>query len=350
MKSLAVLLSRISGRLRRLVIHKIGIGNSKVTYLNLGETRTTLSFSKLDSYSKSMQIEVFHPRDKVIEGHSYQARYLYSVEDVYLDLVTGIATSSKGAILAESSSWPESHLLLNALPRPPVFTSMFDAAEDQTIIAMPSNGFYHWFIEDLAPFIFAYKNTCNPIVLVYDKCPKYVASFLAAFKIKIQLCPRFMHLKNYTFTSKGQDTGWPHPKDIEVIRTFFSGSIKPLVKNKKIYISRLSSSRSPKFELELQETLANNGWLILETEKMSLIDQALILSQAQILCGVHGAGLSGMTWMKSGSMVIELGPSRFVPCFSRMSQICGHEYLRIEFNEDAINIPAEVTLQMALFI
>jgi capsular polysaccharide biosynthesis protein len=90
------------------------------------------------------------------------------------------------------------------------------------------------------------------------------------------------------------------------LRSFFAPNIREREDAKRVYISRLNSSRSPNFEKELVYRLREEGWEILNTESMSLIDQVNTISSASTLCGVHGAGLAGMIWMTSGSQVIEL--------------------------------------------
>jgi len=326
--------SRFNARLRRELIHRIGIGKTRITSLFFGETKSQVCWSREDLFSALMNIEAFHQRNRIDEGHTFQARYLVTVSDVYLDLLTGIVTSNKNSILSESSSWPPENLLLNAIPRPPGGSPFLDLTNERAIIALPSNGFYHWFVEDLAPFLFALGKLENPIILVYEDCPKYVEDLLKLLPFEKRKMPRFIHLESYTFATRGQDTGWPHPIDISTIRSFFQREISETVPGRKVYISRLSASRSPKFEQQLQESLEKEGWLILQTEKMTLEEQAIVISSADIMCGVHGAGLSGMIWMKEGSKVIELGTARFVPCFSRMSVFCSHSFTRIEYSAD----------------
>ena len=328
------LCSRINARIRRELIYRLGIGKSGITSLFFGEKKSAISWTRKDLFSNLLNIEAIHPRNEIEEGHTFQSRYLVTVNDIYLDLLTGIVTSNENAILSESSSWPPESLLLNAVPRPPTRSTPLDLSQGRPVIAIPSNGFYHWLIEDLAPFLFALRKLENPIILANQNCPSYVENLLKLLPNEVVKSSRFVHLESYTFATKGQDTGWPHPVDIATLRDFFQLSISATVPGKKVYISRLSVTRSPAFEQKLQDTLEKSGWLILHTEKMTLEEQIAEISSAEILCGVHGAGLSGMIWMQKGSQVIELGVPRFVPCFARMSAACSHSYLRIEYERD----------------
>lgn len=126
--------------------------------------------------------------------------------------------------IAESTSWPASDILLNVLPKPPRKSENFETIDSRKVISLPANGFYHWLIEDLAPFLNSFQSIVNPLVLIYKRAPRYVSSLLETAGIEVIEVPRFIFLRSYTFTSKGPDTGWPHPQDIKVLRSFFPPS------------------------------------------------------------------------------------------------------------------------------
>jgi capsular polysaccharide biosynthesis protein len=95
----------------------------------------------------------------------------------------------------------------------------------------------------------------------------------------------------------------------------------------------LNSTRSPRFEARLTEELVKRGWKIILSENLNMSEQIELFSGASWIAGVHGAGLSSMVWMNEGSRVTELGPARFVPCYSRLATILSHDYQRVEFTD-----------------
>ena len=81
--------------------------------------------------------------------------------------------------------------------------------------------------------------------------------------------------------------------------------------SKRIYVSRKSETiRSITNEEEIVPILESYGFEMIESQKLSLAEQIMIFSNAEILCGPHGAGLSNLLWMNSPKM-IEIRPEHF---------------------------------------
>ena len=322
---------RAKARFARGIIQLLGARHSNIIFLERGPVTSEIKFSRKALYSDLQSVESIHSRDTIKEGHIFAVRYLYTVENIVLDSVTGIVFSIDGKIVAESSPWPVGHLLLNSIPKPPRVKSLKYLSNPSTCL-LTSNGFYHWLIEDLPLFLYISNQFRSHSILVHKNAPLYVRSLQHIGNNPISV-PRFVHLDTYTFVSRGADTEWAHPADIGILRTAFADLMQVQITGKKIYIPRLNSSRSPRFESELVELLKAQGWEILPTEGITLDEQIKRLSSAETICGVHGAGLAGMVWLSPGSQVIELSPPNFVPCFSRLSEVCGLQYRRISFKE-----------------
>ena len=328
-----VLSKRILARFKREIIQRIIAENSDFTSLSFGFNIPEAIFQRGVSYSKLIVIEMPHERDQLVQGHLFQERNLYHVQNVVLDAYSGILFNESGKMIEESSSWPVMNLLLNSVPKPPKKKHL-PRVQFPQVIAISSNGFYHWLIEDLAPFLFASKVLPEATILVSENAPLYVRSFVERYFTNIEFVPRFVNLDQYSFVSRGPDTEWTHPQDISILRDFFNSSIKQTISDRKLYIPRTNSSRSPDFEVSLIVQLKEAGWIILETQGLSLDEQIEAISSAEVICGVHGAGLSGMIWMAPNSTVIELSPRNFVPCFSRLGMICKHQYHRIPYDDN----------------
>ena len=316
--------------LLRKAIRGLGARLSLIETLNGGENVTSATIESATTLFRSQTVTTLHPRDEVEQIHTFSPKYLYTVENITLDTLTGIVFLPTGEIIEESSAWPKAHLVLNAIPRPPK-KGLVRITNKKTVL-LPSNGFYHWLIEDLPTFIKAYQSGEKPNVIMYNNAFGYVKNFSALLPSVVSV-PRFVSVENYHFLSKGPDTGWPHPEEVATLRNYFAGNLHPTIRGKRVYISRLNSTRSPSFESVLIQERAKKGWKILETQNMSIKEQVTELSSAEVICGVHGAGLSGMIWMQEGSKVIELSPDKFIPCFARMSSVSRHEYLRVEIQE-----------------
>jgi capsular polysaccharide biosynthesis protein len=150
-------------------------------------------------------------------------------------------------------------------------------------------------------------------------------------EVEIIRVPRFVQLEECMFISKESMYLHPHPKDIATLREFFRSEFRERIDGKKIYISRSHSSRSPEFESELIEKLRINAWEIIFAENIPLPLQIQEISSASVLCGVHGAGLTGILWLDSSSKTIELSSRNYEECFSFMSQVRGVDFNRIDY-------------------
>jgi len=316
--------------------------------LRFGEFLGELKTKKLANYSANMTFEALHSRDSDLQLFAFQDRNIIEVHDVKLDTKTGMMFNRRNQIIEDSSSWSGAQLMLNSVPRP-LWPRKLELSKERQYILLPGNSFYHWLIEDLAPFLFALQETVNPTVIVCRDAPSYVHEFAHSLSGEVVKVPRFLALDRYIFTTRNPSSGWPEPVDIKVLREHFSQAIASPEIGKKIYVSRLKSARSPWFEKQLMELLQDDGWLILYTEEMMLFDQIKTISSASIVCGVGGAGLAHITWLGEGARVIELSPNWYVPCFSRLSQLLGIEYSSIFFEDKSLSA-AEVHMEICSII
>ena len=103
----------------RKIIHLTGAKLSSIEKLSCGEHTTSVKIESTTLIIPNQTLQIAHPRDDVDEIHSFNSKYLYTLQSVVLDTLTGIAFSRDGKIIEESSSWPKAHLLLNSIPKPP---------------------------------------------------------------------------------------------------------------------------------------------------------------------------------------------------------------------------------------
>ncbi|MGV3548381.1 glycosyltransferase family 61 protein [Rhizobium sp.] len=75
---------------------------------------------------------------------------------------------------------------------------------------------------------------------------------------------------------------------------------------KLIYISRLGSTRSPRYEASLADALAELGVDAVRLETMSLTEQVDLFASADCVIGFHGAGFTNMMFSKRDVTLVEL--------------------------------------------
>jgi hypothetical protein len=338
-------LNRFFSYLKRLSIKYLIFKSGPPRQLFLDEVKANLNFEIVNRFSSNSYIEHFNKANRFTEGHAFESRFLIDATDVKVDIKSGLIFDQLSTVVSESSSWPADRILLGS-PYVPRIGALSIKNNIENII-LPSNGYYHWLIEDLAPFLYCLRNSEKSAqVLYYHNAPSYVIDLIRELPNISVAMPRGVQIEKVRFVTRGPDTGWPLNEDVFELRNYFLESLQKVKSTKKIYISRQKTTRSPKFEASLVEILEKEGWNILFLEEMSLREQIVEFSSATIVCGVHGAGLSGIVWMDSKAKVIELSPTRHVPCFSRLSSIVGCEHELIVFESEIFDLDAAQVFEL----
>ena len=277
----------------------------------------------------------FKSPEGIPEVHLFNSRPCRRVSSVVVNVKSGLTFINGNQILQESSSWSTNEIkkdrfdgshLVKRFP-----SKVADTLEDAVILS--SQGFYHWLIEDLPRYLFLLENSLVPFrTLVYKKKPKYVSDFLNMFDIKYENSSRIVFVPRLLVPGKNPETGFPNPKDLEILRNkFLRNSLSRT--GRKIYITRAYSTRSPKWESDLSSKLSQDGWEIVSAERLTLEEQVQVFASASQVCGFHGAGLSGVVWAEVGTRVIEIEPEFRSNCFANLSLALNHDYHRIRSSQ-----------------
>jgi capsular polysaccharide biosynthesis protein len=108
---------------------------------------------------------------------------------------------------------------------------------------------------------------------------------------------------------------WGETRMIEELRKRVFGyfGIKRGNPHRRILISRKDAGgrRSIVNETELQSALAPLGFETIVLSGMSVAEQARTFNEAEIVIGVHGAGLTNVVYMEASSLVVELMHNRY---------------------------------------
>ncbi|MGL6135708.1 MAG: glycosyltransferase family 61 protein, partial [Planktothrix sp.] len=107
-----------------------------------------------------------------------------------------------------------------------------------------------------------------------------------------------------------------------------SESLANSPKFKRIYITRNSAkSRRILNEDELLAVLQPLGFQSIQLESMSVLEQAALFSQAEIIIGPHGSGLTNLVFCQPQTQVIELfSPNYVYHCYWWISNLVGLDY------------------------
>jgi capsular polysaccharide biosynthesis protein len=101
---------------------------------------------------------------------------------------------------------------------------------------------------------------------------------------------------------------------VDFLRTsFWSVCVIPLANSpKRIYISRAKArSRKIANEEALKPLLAEYGFSFCFLEDLSFDQQVVLFANAEVVCGVHGSGLTNVLFNRPGAKLIEIYHPQF---------------------------------------
>jgi len=118
-------------------------------------------------------------------------------------------------------------------------------------IFLPSNGHYHWLVEDLPVFLKSVAVLRRRRGLFREMLPPYAREMTGLIDNDIVYLGSPAWVERLVMTAKTADMGsplaglTPHPVDVGILREFFSKYHEPRSYDCKLYLSRAGHARSP---------------------------------------------------------------------------------------------------------
>ena len=99
----------------------------------------------------------------------------------------------------------------------------------------------------------------------------------------------------------------------------------------KIYLRRGAGRRRLVNEAELEAALARMGFVSVEPERLTVAEQAKLLSSARSVVAPHGAALTNLVFAPRGALLMELfHPEHKNRCYINLAAACGHRYVALD--------------------
>jgi hypothetical protein len=329
--------ARFTSSVKRVFIRSLNFKVVPVEAIERKERKSTFDFVFLRNFSKKNIKEILDPRSGVLQGHFYQARDVYRVSDVILEVKQGLIYTPQGSLIEESTSWDVMRVY-NSFPWNP--RRRIQKFHISNAIVLTSNSFYHWLIEDLPLTINLLELYPDSPVLVAADHPPYVTEFLNMIGRQAIKFDDVIMVDSILMVAKGKDCGWPHSEDLKVLKNYlpFTENFQTAIASKRSYISRKNSSRSPSNESEIEKLFESYGFEILILEKMSLVEQIRAITSSTLIAGIHGAGLTNAVWLSKGSRVLDIvNENYWTECFHRLCSLCEVEYIPFEYSGEIQN-------------
>lgn len=293
------------------------------------------SVAKLGNYSPPVLLESEGVLPSRPVSHSFQSRDYFSITNPIIDAAKGEVYLDSGAFLIQSTPW---HPYIASPERRPPFIKPKKLTNPAGYIRLPAWTYYHQVVEYLAPYLFLKNLFPDAITLVPEESSQLATSILDDMGINYEKFRKPVSVNKLYFVEHGNDSGYPHPRDIAVLRDTllplanarYSSSIVE-ASSSPIYISRLNSERSPWNEEGLIKRLERITKIrVVESEGMGFLEQIFTFSRVHTIFGVHGAGLANQIWMNPGGKVIELVDLAYCnPVFNSLAKICNHLHVPI---------------------
>lgn len=179
-------------------------------------------------------------------------------------------------------------------------------------------GYFFWLTDSL-PKLIKTSSDHKKLKLIIPESWKsfnYVMESLAAFPdLEFEWIPSGVHMqvKSLILPETRKFSNAIDPEEIALCKAVLVSKAQQFCprsfNNKKIYISRkLANRRKVVNEEALVSFLNNQGFSILNIEEFNFFEQVKIMSQALIVVGLHGAGLTNCLFMNEKTTLIELSP------------------------------------------
>jgi hypothetical protein len=100
----------------------------------------------------------------------------------------------------------------------------------------------------------------------------------------------------------------------------------------KLFLSRRGvSGRQLANEVELEAALTARGFVPVQLETLSVVEQARLLGTARCVVAPHGAALTNLVFAPPGALLVELfHPQHKNHCYANLAAACGHRYASLD--------------------
>lgn len=217
------------------------------------------------------------------------------------------------------------------------------------------NNYYHWML-DILPSIELFKSAG----FVFDHSDRFVlysadTGFQKQSLLKVGvlpdqviqlnrdtpyitadevICPFFQNGMGLTMGSWVPEylrTEWNVPDSVR--NSMMSSDCAPA--NRMFWIARAENARNGRSitnNKELMRYLKQHHFEIVYPEKLSVLEQAALFANADVIAGIHGAGLANIAHCKPDTKVFEIYGAHLAPCYWAISGLGGLRYSNLQCN------------------
>jgi len=162
-------------------------------------------------------------------------------------------------------------------------------------------------IEDLGSFLYLIESFPNAKILVSKHHPKFVSDLIELIDKEVIYSDGPVKVSSIMMVTRQNDGGWMHDRDLEMLKKFQEGlPIRSGSSYNRIYATRKNLRRSPQNEHQIEALFEEFSFKVLDLGNLDFIDEINIMTNVQILAGIHGSWWTNAIWMKSDTKVIDI--------------------------------------------
>jgi len=290
-------------RLKRELVGRAGYKPHNFTSVNRGESTPFVDYDQIDTYSEGESLEIFDPRSNRMVGHYFNPRIEALVRNVIVEPWQGLIYTKEGKLISESTNWSTSNLY-ESFPWNPKRVNQ--VAPTNLIINLTSSAFGHWLVEDVASALYLIEKHPQALILVAKNRSRFISELLEFLSCEYIESDGPIRVPNLLTVTHQNDSGWMHPRDLQILEKFKKRIPGETTYGKKIYATRRDLKRSPKNEREIENLFRDIGFEVLQLEKMDLVSEISLMKGVQDLAGVSGSWQCNIIWADKAQSMFDI--------------------------------------------
>ncbi|GGI95807.1 hypothetical protein GCM10008995_02320 [Halobellus salinus] len=307
--------------------------------------------------------ESAHPFGREYEGenflqsceYTYREDFVCEIDNIRIIGPNGVGITNTGEFIADSITIPQEPVrieesvrrafvkyplltlqTLNGIHSPYFSASPSQSLEYACLLHSKWNNYYHWLIEHLPKIRgvrhYEAQTRNKPTLIIPNDPPPYVLESLKVLNIDTSACvewnPPAIDVDTLVLPAYPEAT----PENLRWLRRHIQA---PLTEGqhksqKRIYISRGNAQkRKISNENQIEDVLDKFGFKRVLAEDFAFTQQVKLFSNAEVILGPHGAGLTNMIWANNAK-IIELHNNYIRDHYYILANNLGHNYQPIQ--------------------
>ena len=264
----------------------------------------------------------------------FPAADFFHMRDVVIGPTSGVVWTPEGLVLGESIGSLNKALtfgkVLPDLCSKSISLHHLNGDDRVVFIPAPPVSYFHWVCEVLPNLLRLVSLHPHARLVTGPDRPRYVdESIRVVFgndfgSQKVTVARRPLRVPQAAFATMPTASGFVRPEDALLVRkTVLSQVITAENKKtgRKIFISRRGTkARAIADRNRLEQSFAQDGYELVQLEKLPWADQVRLFANAESVAGLHGAGFANILFAPPNCSVHEIFPEGYSnDCYARLA-------------------------------